>query len=156
MLVLRQRRLEYELQIPPARKVAGEIGIHRGFDRLLVQFLAGGGVAKSFLARFQRKQHDVFPRRHRVEVLRGLERVAQVSGPRHDELISAMPLAHQALGFFELLAPAVGSNRRLRDVAVENRAGGFLGDLGAELAVAAELDDAASHLVDHACHGENL
>ncbi len=87
-------------------------------------------------------------------MLRGLERVTEIAGTRHDELVGAMALAHQAFGFFELFAPAVGSHRRLRDIAVENRASGVLGDRRAEFAVAAALNDAAPHFIDHARHSE--
>ena len=47
-----------------------------------------------------------------VEVLRRLERVPQISGPRHDKLIGAMPLAHQTCNLVQLSAPAVGGGER--------------------------------------------
>ena len=39
------------------------------------------------------------PKRDGVEVLRRPQRVTQVAGPRHDKLVAAISLAHQALGF---------------------------------------------------------
>src|SRR5437867_6396545 len=121
-----------------------------------MQFGAGLRVAKRFFALLQRKQYDGFPGCHSVEVLGGLQRVTQVAGPRHDELVGAMPLAHHVLGFRQLFAPAVGSYRLLGDVAIEDRPPAVLGYLSAEIAVAAKLDNPTPHLVRHARHGENL
>ena len=64
-----------------------------------MQFGAGRRITERLFALFEGQQHDVFPGRHGVEVLGGLQRITQIAGPRHDELVGAMSLAHQVLGF---------------------------------------------------------
>src|SRR5262245_9215586 len=71
-------------------------------------------------------------------------------------MVPAMPLGHHVFGFRELLPPAVGSDRLLRDVAVKNGALAGLRDVRAELAVAAKLDDSSPYFVHHTGHGEDL
>ena len=88
---------------------------------------AGLRVTEQFFALLEREQHDGFPGGHGVEVLRGLQRITQVSGPRHYELVGAMPLAHHVLGLRQLFAPFVRSHRLLSDVAVEDRPPAGLG-----------------------------
>src|SRR5262245_40491797 len=71
-------------------------------------------------------------------------------------MVAAMPLAHHVLGFRQLLPPAVGSNRLLRDVAVEHGALAGLCDMRAQFAVAAKLDDSSPYFVYHTGHGKDL
>ena len=89
-------------------------------------------------------------------MLGGLQRITQVSGPWHHELVGAMPLAHHVLGLGQLLPPSVGGDSLLGDVAVEDRAPAGFGNSCAKLPVAAKLDDPTPHLVHHTCHGEDL
>src|SRR5215813_15634675 len=67
-----------------------------------------------------------------------------------------MPLAHDVLSFRQLLAPSVRRHRLLSDIAVKNRPPTGLGELRADTAVAAELDNTASDFVCHGSHRENL
>jgi hypothetical protein len=108
------------------------------------------------LAHLERQQHDVFPCRQSVEVLRRLERVAQIAGPRHDELVGAMALAHQTFDLVQLRAPSVGGDRLLGDVAVEHRASCARRHRRAEFSVAAALNDAPADFVDYSRNRQNL
>src|SRR5215813_14625715 len=67
-----------------------------------------------------------------------------------------MPLAHDVLSFRQLLAPFVRRHRLLSDIAVKNRPPTGLGELRADTAVAAKLDNTASDFVCHGRYGENL
>ena len=89
-------------------------------------------------------------------MLRGLERVAEVAGPWHDELVGAMALAHESLRLGQPLAPPIGRDRLPGDVSMEDRPSAASRDLDSQVAVAAELDDAASRLVDRLGHGVDL
>jgi hypothetical protein len=67
-----------------------------------------------------------------------------------------MPLAHHVLGLCQLLAPSVGGDRLLGNVAVEDRAPAGLGNSCAKLPVATKLDDPTPHFVHHTRHGKDL
>src|SRR5262249_36617457 len=67
-----------------------------------------------------------------------------------------MSLAHDVLGFRQLLAPFVRGHRLLGDIAVKDRPPAGLGELRADTAVAAELNDPASDFVRHGRYRENL
>src|SRR4029077_14769054 len=147
VLILWQRGPEHELQIPAAREVSWMIRIVGRFDGFQVEAGAGLRVPERLFALLQRKQHHRLPVSHGVEVLGGLQRVTQIAGPWHHELIGAMALAHHVFGFRQLLPPSVGSDRLLGDVAIEDRAPAGLGYLRAKLSVPAKLDDATPNLI---------